>query len=274
MKLITSRANAVFRALARLKESPRHRRTEHATVIDGAHLVSAYLERLGHPQAVVVTAAAAESPEIRALLKRVAPLNPIMLSEALFREVSPVAAPAGILAAIEIPAARAPLREAECCLLVEDIQDPGNLGSILRSAAAAGVEQVLLSKGCADVWSPRVLRAGMGAHFLLNLAERVDLSAFASEYRGRIVATAANASNCIFDVDLTQRTAFAVGNEGAGLSGGLLRAAHVVAAIPMRDGAESINVGAATAVCLFERVRQIRSTAGTEAADRPPRRSS
>jgi TrmH family RNA methyltransferase len=99
----------------------------------------------------------------------------------------------------------------------------------------------------------------MGAHFFLNVVEANDLMAFAEAYQGQVVATAATATRSIFDVDLRPSTAFLIGNEGVGLSARLLAAADVQAAVPMPGGTESINVGAASAVCLFERVRQLRA---------------
>jgi len=261
LKLISSRSNPLFKSLAKLKESPRERRAGHTALLDGAHLVATYLDRVGRPRALAVSAAAGETPEIRGLLRKAEPLEPVILADGLFRELSPVTTPSGILAAVEIPAARPVPRDVACCVLLEDIRDPGNLGSILRCAAAAGVRHVLLSNGCADAWSPRVLRTGMGAHFFVNITERSDLIAFARDYQGQVVAAAANAQRSIFELDLRRPTAFVFGNEGAGLSRELLSEAGAPAMIPMPGGTESINVGAAAAVCLFERVRQLRVNA-------------
>lgn len=258
MKFVQSRSNPLFKSLLKLKESPRERRRERSALLDGVHLVAAYFERVGEPRTIAVSAAAAEIPEIKRLLAKTRLRQPIVLSEALFRELSPVTTPSGVLAVVEIPAPRPVPRDVECCLLLEDIQEPGNLGSILRSAAAAGVRHVLLSKGCVDAWSPRVLRGAMGAHYLLVIEERADLSAFASDYQGLVVAAAVHAAQSIFEVDLSRPTAIALGNEGAGLSRELTAQADVCAAVPMAGGIDSINVGAAAAVCLFERVRQLR----------------
>jgi TrmH family RNA methyltransferase len=126
------------------------------------------------------------------------------------------------------------------------------------------VQHVLLSKGCVDAWSPRVLRGAMGAHHLLVIEERANLPAFAHDYQGHVVAAAADAEKSIFDVDLKRPTAFAVGNEGSGISPELAAQADVVAAVPMSGGVESINVGAAAAVCLFERVRQLSTVQSAE----------
>jgi TrmH family RNA methyltransferase len=145
-------------------------------------------------------------------------------------------------------------------MLLEDVQDPGNLGAILRTAAAAGVSHALLSSGCADVWSPRVLRGAMGAHHLLAISEKVDLLEYARRFQGKVVAADAAAGTPIFDLDLRGPLALALGNEGAGLSVSLRKAAHALASVPMAGGLESLNVGAAAAICLFERVRQRRGS--------------
>jgi TrmH family RNA methyltransferase len=149
--------------------------------------------------------------------------------------------------------------------MLEDLQDPGNLGSILRSCAAAGIRHVLLSKGSVHAWSPRVLRAGMGAHFALSIHERADLVAAARKFPGRLIATRAGAPQAVFDADLRGSVGLMFGNEGAGLSAELLATAHAVVSIPMPGTAESLNVAAAAAVCLFERVRQMELMGRTNA---------
>lgn len=259
LKTVHSRANPFFRSLRRLKESARERRRESLAILDGAHLVEAYAARSGAPKLLAVSASALEMPEIRALLERLRSVETVVLEPQLFREIAPVTTPSGILAVIPIPASRPAALDVECCVLLEDIQDPGNLGAILRTAAAAGVRQALLSKGCADAWSPRVMRGAMGAHHSLAICERADLAEFARSYRGRVVAADARATTPIFDLDLRGPTAFAMGNEGAGLSGALRKAAHARASIPMAPGVESLNVAAAAAICLFERVRQLKT---------------
>jgi len=151
---------------------------------------------------------------------------------------------------------------------MDDVQDPGNVGSMLRSAAAAGVVQVIMSKRCAFAWSPKVLRAGQGAHFLLEIHEDVDLPAWAASYRsgaddrtrGDVVAAVATEGESLYSASLTGRLALVIGNEGAGVSLPLLAQATKRVMIPMPGGMESLNAAAAAAVCLFECVRQ-RTTA-------------
>ena len=156
--------------------------------------------------------------------------------------------------------APAPGRVADFCLLLEDVQDPGNVGSILRSAAAAGVAQVYTSAGCAFAWSPKVLRAGQGGHFHLDIFENVDLAAWARNFHGKTVAAVAGKGDPLFDSDLRGPVAVAIGNEGGGLSAALRAAATRQVTIPMPGGFESLNAAAAAAICLFECVRQRAAT--------------
>ncbi len=257
MKRIDSSANSRFRELRLLVESSRERRKSGRSFLEGVHLVTAYREHIGLPEAIAVSRAGLEKPEIRALLDRMKEVDIVVLGDVLFKALSSVATPTGILAVVETPASQPVPREMDTCVMLEDLQDPGNLGSILRTCAAAGVRHVLLSRNAVHAWSPRVLRAGMGAHFALSLYEGIDLLAAAREFSGKRVATRQRSPRTLFDTDLTGGLALLFGNEGAGLSPGLLAAADAVVSIPMPGKAESLNVAAAAAVCLFERVRQV-----------------
>ncbi|MBI3041514.1 MAG: RNA methyltransferase [Betaproteobacteria bacterium] len=257
MKRIGSPANPGFKALRQLVESSRERRKAGLSVLDGIHLVAAYREHVGRPQRIAVSSQGMERAEIRALLERLKGVDAVVLDDALFRQLSSVVTPTGIVAVVKTPSAQPVPAEMDACVMLEDLQDPGNLGSILRTCAAAGVRHVLLSRGSVHAWSPRVLRAAMGAHFALAIYEGVNLQAVASAFTGKRVATRQRATQSVFETDLTGRLALLFGNEGAGLSPELLRTADIAASIPMPGKAESLNVAAAAAVCLFERVRQL-----------------
>ena len=253
---ITSAENPRYRGLLKLQHSSRERRKAGRSLLDGVHLVAAYLQHAGAPQEIVVSASGLQDAEIAALLER-ARIEPVVLSDALFRELSPVTTPTGIIAVVDTPRPAALPDTPGPCVMLEDIQDPGNLGSILRSAAAAGIEEIYLSPHCVHAWSPRVLRAGMGAHFALGIYEQVDLNRLAATYGGIVFATAQDAVKPLYSADLRGRVAFLFGNEGGGLSSALKGSAHQTISIPMPGAAESLNVAAAAAVCLFERVRQL-----------------
>jgi TrmH family RNA methyltransferase len=140
-------------------------------------------------------------------------------------------------------------------LLLEDIQDPGNLGSILRSASASGVDLVYLSDHCADLWSPKVLRGGQGAHFHLPCIEKAIFSDITKTFTGKIFATTLNGKS-IFKENLKGPVAFIFGNEGSGLQSETLDLTSHIIHIPMQKGIESLNVSAAVSVCLYEKYRQ------------------
>ena len=254
---INSAQNARFRAVLKLQQSSRERRKAGLSLLDGTHLVAAYLEHVGRPEQIVVSRSRRDEPEVARVLAG-AGVEPVVLSDALFHELSSVATPTGIVAVVKTPRPQSVPKEPGACVMLEDIQDPGNVGSILRSAAAAGVTEIYCSKQVAHAWSPRVLRAGMGAHFVLGIYENVDLLALAERYAGRVVAASLGADRSLYEVDLTGPVALLFGSEGAGLSPELCERAHERIAIPMSGQVESLNVAAAAAICLFERVRQQR----------------
>lgn len=257
MRRINSRDNARYKALRQLAESSRERKKAGLSLLDGPHLVGAYRDNVGLPEQLVLSASSLEKPEIRAIIESLGGSEVVLLSDALFNDISPVVSPTGIVAVVRTPQPRALPARLEACIMLEDVRDPGNLGTILRTAAAAGMKQVFLSANSVHAWSPRVLRAGMGAHFMLQVYEQVDLAAVIGAFPGTVVAASSAASRSLFDTDLSGPVALLFGNEGGGLSAALREKARVEIAIPMPGGTESLNLAAAVAVCLYERVRQI-----------------
>jgi len=255
-KKIASRENAAYKSLARLALKSSERRREGLTVLDGTHLLAAFLDSGRKPEQLVVNDAGLADAEVQSLLARSQGVPVTLLSDALFDSLSTLQTPTGVLALVRTPAAAAVAPQAPLVLYLEDIQDPGNVGTLLRSAAAAGASDVVLSPRCAFAWSPKVLRAGMGAHFALNIVEGVEAADFLGAYRGASVALDGAATTSLYDLDLRAPTAFLVGNEGAGLTEAARRAARSHARIPMPGAVESLNAGTAGAICLFEAVRQ------------------
>jgi TrmH family RNA methyltransferase len=254
---ITSRRNPRLREVERLLASARDRRRAGKCVLEGEHLIGVHADRGGAPEALVIAEDCLARPGIQALASRF-DARALLLPPALFADLATLPAGVGILALIDVPqpGIRPP---DDFCLLLEDVQDPGNVGSMLRSAAAAGVTQAYLSRQCAFAWSPKVLRAGQGAQFHLDIREDVDLPAWAQAYTasgGAVVAAVAHGGSSLFATALDGRVALAVGNEGSGLSPALHAAATHRVTIPMPGGIESLNAAAAAAVCLFECVRQ------------------
>lgn len=254
MKHIQSRDNPFYKELVKLTASTRNRRKAGQTLLDGAHLLSAYLDAGYAPRHILLNTAALQDAEITSLRTRITDSPITQLDDKLFAELSELKTPTGILALIDLP--QPETATARFALLLEAVQDPGNLGSMLRSAAAAGCDAVFLSAACADAWSPKVLRAAMGGHFCLAIHEQQDLVRVAKDYTGKLLATTLQANDSLFDCDLTGNIAFMVGNEGAGLSDELRALATHPVTIPMPGAVESLNAAAATAICLFEAVRQ------------------
>nr|WP_245747768.1 RNA methyltransferase [Formivibrio citricus] len=242
--------------MRKLAENRRERLKTGQTLLDGAHLLSAWLDAGRAVQKVFLTQEGLADPEICGLLARTA-AQQVLLDTALFAQLTELPSPSGVLALVEIPESGKP-RGDGFCLLLDGVQDPGNVGSMLRTAVAAGVDQVLLSSGCADVWSPKTLRAGMGAQAVLDIVERADLSGFADRFQGRIATTLLDGSTDLYATDLTGSLALVFGAEGAGVSPEMAAKANVRLRIPMAAGIESLNVAAAAAICLYERVRQTR----------------
>jgi TrmH family RNA methyltransferase len=257
IKRIASRDNASYKSLAKLASSSRARRENRAALLDGPHLVDAFRASGGTADTVVASESGYAREEVRQLFDNTPARARVLLTDRLFDTLAQVATPTGILAVVRTPDARPLPAEPDTCLLLEAIQDPGNLGSILRTAVAAGVRQVFLGEGSVFAWSPKVLRAGQGAHFFLTIHEDAPLVALAERFTGAVVTTDPRAPRSVFDLELaTGPVAWIFGSEGRGVSATLAAVANAQARIPMPGAAESLNVAAAVAVCLFEQVRQ------------------
>lgn len=257
MKHIASRENPHFKALKKLCQSGRERRKTGRVLLDGMHLIESYVQHVGKPEEIVVSESGAARSEIAAYLQGGNVGKSVsVLADMLFNDLAIVETPSGIMAVVTQPRCSHGFNQEVDSVLLDGIQDPGNLGSILRSAAAAGFRQVLLSADCAQAWSPKTLRAAMGAHFQLDIHESCDLPAFLGGYRGQAVLTALDATTSLYSLDLKKPVAWVFGSEGQGVSGEVAQSTQLRVRIPMPGATESLNVAAAVAVCLFETDRQ------------------
>lgn len=258
MKHISSAQNPIYKNLKALATSSKARREQGYTLLEGIHLVESYLRTNTGALECVISESAQENKEVADLMVRCEQQDiPLLLvSDQQFKAFSSVENGIGIMLVIKQPVATAPGALATSSLLIDGVQDPGNLGAILRTAAAAGLESVYCSAQTTAAWSPKVLRAGMGAHFALTVYEGVDLAAAIESATVPIYATTLQATRSIYDVDLSQPSAWIVGNEGQGVASTLLNAPVEQLIIPQNSDVESLNVAAATAVCLFEQRRQ------------------
>ena len=253
--LIQSRENPRFRTALDLVQSSRERRKRQQTFIEGIHLCRAFLERGSRPLQMFATQASLENPQVDQLWQ-VIEAERVLLTPALFRELSQVEHGPAIAYVIETPQASLPETVSQSSVYLDRIQDPGNVGSILRSCAAAGVSNLFASPGTAFCWSPKVLRSAMGAHFLINIHEGVAWRDLHPRLRLNSLATAADAADIIWKSDLRSPCIWLFGNEGAGLEPGIRATVQSWVSIPIQTQVESLNVASAVAICLFEQRRQ------------------
>jgi TrmH family RNA methyltransferase len=261
LKTITSRDNPLYKRLKMLAHSTQHLRRSGQALLEGAHLGGAYLDAVGQPITCIVAESAWRLDEIQALAARIEASRQVTLADALFAQVSTVAHGIGIMLLVDPPASVLPARVDSSCVILDGVQDAGNVGSILRSAAAAGIVQVFCAPGTAQPWSAKVLRAGMGAHFLLAIHEQIDAPALVPRLGVPVAITDSHDARPIYDCDLSGPLAWVFGNEGAGVSAEWRTVAAQRVTIPQPGGMESLNVAAAAAICLFEQCRQQRGPA-------------
>lgn len=253
MQPISSLHNKRVRHVKALASKARLRRSERKLILEGDRLIADALARGGAAELALYAPQRADYGVIAQLQKRKCTLLPV--TEPILRHVSDTQQPPGILAVFHMPK---PTIAQPCrrVLILDAISEPGNLGTILRSASAAGVELAILAPGCCDVYNGKTLRAAMGAHFRLPIVEASwsEIADFCRELR--VYATRAAADCPYTNVDWAGDWALVLGNEAHGLSQAARRLAACEIAIPMAQASESLNVASAAAVILFEAQRQ------------------
>jgi TrmH family RNA methyltransferase len=261
VKSITSRDNPLYKRLKALAGSTAQQRRSGHALLEGLHLADAYLDAAGQPETCVVTEGALQHDEAQQIVGRIDPAHVYILPDALFGQLSSVVHGVGMVLLVEKVAAQVPERITQTCMMLDGIQDAGNVGSILRSAAAAGIQHVFCAPGTVYAWSSKVLRAGMGAHFLLGIHEDVEPAELMSRLAPEVLVTITDShgAKAIYDADLSGPVAWVMGNEGAGVSPFWRDHATLRVTIPQPGGMESLNVAAAAAVCIFEQCRQQRA---------------
>ena len=257
MKKISSAQNPLVKKLVQLSEKQSFRNKQKMTIIEGAHLTAEWLKCFGAPDFCVISSSSKRSEEVESIIQKCEELNTetIELEAKIYSKISPVIEGVGVLFVVKIPENQS-VDFCEDAIILDRVQDPGNLGTILRSAVGFGVKQIICSKGTVSAWSPKVLRAGMGAHFKLQIFENQDLSKAISKIETPIFATSLQAEKSIYDKNFTTKTAWIFGNEGAGVSLELLSKVKNQVIIPQVGQIESLNVAMAATVCLAEQARQ------------------
>jgi TrmH family RNA methyltransferase len=243
MSVLRSRDNPRVRRWARLVADARFRRSERRIVVEGPHLVDA---ALAHGWKIVEVLATGASG-----LTAKAGRTPVLVSESVLKSIVDSETPQGIAAELELPAEAPP--PGGSAVFLEGIQDAGNVGAILRSAAAFGIGSAVLDSGCADAWSAKTLRAGAGAHFLLQVRQVPRLAAALEAFEGRLLCTVPRGGTALDDADLSGTLGWIFGSEGQGVSEALQALSAVRVRIPTAPSTESLNVAAAAAICFYEK---------------------
>lgn len=271
MTILRSRDNPRVRRWARLASERAERRRERRAVAEGPHLVGAALSHGWPLEALVVSESGLARPEIAALVAA-AGLEPTVLADRVFRSTFEVATPQGIAAELATDAranADANRQQAGPWVFLEHVQDPGNVGTIVRSAAAFGAAAVVLDAGCADPWSPKALRSGMGGHFGVSIVQcaaprwpslEAALREFQRDHGGTVLAAESRGATPLYEAALEGRIGWVFGSEGRGLSETVRALAAASVAIPVAGKTESLNVAAAAAICLYETSRRLART--------------
>jgi TrmH family RNA methyltransferase len=248
VRQVTSRHNDLFKDLRRLLTEPTAYRKLGRIWLEGDHLCRALLGRGRVPVRAIVTESGWADNTLNSLA-RSAP-EVVCVPDALMRELSGLESPAPIGFLIDVDAHGALQADVDTVVL-DRLQDPGNVGSILRTASAMGFRQVVALKGTVALWSPKVLRAGMGAHFAMTLAEGAAIGDVAA-LGIAMVGTHLRDAHWLHETTLPQPLAWVFGHEGQGMSDEVAAACTLRVRIAQPGGEESLNVAAAAAMCLYE----------------------
>jgi TrmH family RNA methyltransferase len=247
MSPIRSRENPRVKRWTKLASQRAFRRSEQALLLEGPHLVGEALGAGLEPIALIVSEPALEHAEV---IRLIGTRRPVVLAERVFRAMVEAETPLGIAA--EVPMPRPQADASKHAVFLQGVQDPSNVGAILRTAAAFGVGEVVLDPACADAWSPKALRAAQGGHFKLAIRQSADLAQALVQFAGTTVCTVVTEGIALRRARLEGRLGWIFGAEGRGVSGAIARNAALRVTIPMAPGTESINVAAAAAICLYE----------------------
>jgi TrmH family RNA methyltransferase len=270
VQLITSRDNPLVQRLRKLAQDPAAYRKLGEVWLEGDHLCSACLTRgQSVPVAVVADTAwlgehglaasgDALAHKLTGLARQAAKV--VVVPEALWKGFTGLESPARLGFLVPAPVAEggesaSGLRAGVPTLVLDRVQDAGNVGSMLRSASALGVAQVVAMKGTAALWSPKVLRAGMGAHFALHLVEQVVPDQLVN-LRVPLIATSSHADHELPRAPLPDPCAWVMGHEGQGVGAEIMALCAHTVSIPQPGGEESLNVAVAAAICLYESLRR------------------
>ncbi|UNU72803.1 RNA methyltransferase [Moraxella nasovis] len=254
MNPITSPTNPTIRHAHTLLTNHRHRKKSGQTVIEGVHLLDALLKQGLTPHQVIVSQSACNYIEVIDLLNKIPTHAIITITDSLYKQIRTLGDGVDIMAVIDTPTP--PLGTVtDDCMILDGLQDAGNIGTLLRTASAVGITTIITTPHTAHLWSPKCLRAGMGANFALSIHEQVSTDEILAKVKTPLYATSSHTNKVIYHHDLRKPIAWVLGHEGQGVRDEFLSLATAIA-LPQPNGQESLNVGVAGSVCLYEMLRQ------------------
>lgn len=257
--VITSKDNETIKYLKKLKDK-KYRDQENSYIVEGIKLIKEAIQENAKIKLIVICDDCAQDNLMESELKyEIARYECVYVTEKIFSSITSVVNPQGILAVIEKDKNSSEIDYSDDLFLVlDDIQDPGNMGTILRTADSINLKQIIVSKGSADIYNPKVVRSTMGAIFRMKIIESENLAKTLKEmkkHKIKIATTSLQTNNSIYDISY-RKTAIVIGNEANGVSKEILDLADEKIKIPMLGKTESLNASVATAIVLYEAVRQ------------------
>lgn len=259
MQIISSKDNEIIKNIRKLKEK-KYRDIEGNYLIEGIKLVKEAITENADIKQIVICEECLNSGELdKDTLYEIAKFNIIYVTKKVFDILTDVKTPQGIIAVIGKKNVSELVDYAQDIIIaLDDIQDPGNLGTILRTVDSANLNQIILSKGSADPYNPKVVRSTMGAIFRVNIIEADNLREKlleAQENDFKIMVTSLNTKNSIYDVDVNKKV-IVIGNEANGVSEQIQEIADEKVKIPMLGKTESLNASVAAGIMIYEYVRR------------------
>lgn len=263
MNFITSDKNPVIKEIRHLKRR-KYREESKSFFIEGLRLVEEAFCEGTDVMKVLISKSFASNEKSRRLLNVIEQrkYEAFMVEDRLFEELSETETPQGIMAVVrmkEYSMDSIITPEGDFYVILESIQDPGNLGTIVRTADAAGATAVILSKGCVDIYNPKVLRSTMGSVFHVPAVYSDDLKAAIINLKAagvNILASHLKGTANYFNVDLKRKVAIIIGNEANGISEEIALLSDMLVRIPMPGRAESLNASTAASILIYDVVRQ------------------
>ena len=259
MDIISSKDNEIVKNVRKLKEK-KYRDLENAYIVEGIKMVKeAILEKASIKQIIICDDCEKTDSIPKELMYEIAKYDCLYVTSKIFKYISEVQTPQGVLAVVEKNNRDEDINYNEDIIVaLDDIQDPGNLGTILRTVDSVGLTQILVSKGTADPYNPKVVRSSMGAIYRVKVIECEDLLETLKEVKRnkfKILVSSLKESNSIYNVKYNKKV-LVIGNEANGVEEKIMNIADEKIKIPMLGKTESLNAAVATGIILYEYVRQ------------------